>query len=265
MSLRAAVSASILLLTLVGAPLPAEAQVTFSRTEFQYQGGSAVVDGALSPPGFQHTFTLQHASGWSHGDHFFFVDLICCEDPVSNRDMYLEWYSTFSLGAMTDSDLSFGPVRDVGLIWGLNWAAQPRAALLAPGVRLALDLPAFAFANLDFTWLVDRSGGLESGGAPRGDGRFGVDFNWALPFVVGEHAFSVEGHGEWQTPRDIEAGGRQPYMVLLQPQIRYDIGKTLWGHSGRILIGTELQVWRNKFSVEGVHEFLPQFLVVWGF
>ena len=265
MARRSLLSFPVLILTLVVAPVAAEGQVIFSRTEFQYQGGSAVVEGDLSPPGFQHTFTLQHASGWSHGDNFFFVDIVCCDDPVSNRDMYLEWYSTLSLGALTDSEVSFGPVRDIGLIGGLNWGAQPKVSVLTPGVRLALDLPAFAFANLDFVWLVDRSGGLGSGGAPRGDGRLGVDFNWALPFAVGEHAFSVEGHGEWQSPRDIETGGTQPFMVLLQPQIRYDIGKTLWGETGRILIGTELQVWRNKFSVEGVHEFLPQLLVVWGF
>ena len=70
-------------------PLSAGAQ-GFSRTEFQYQGGSAWVDGVVSPPGFQHVFTLQHASAWSHGSNFFFVDMVCCDDPVSNRDAYLE-------------------------------------------------------------------------------------------------------------------------------------------------------------------------------
>ena len=255
----------LLSLVVVAAPSSTEAQATFSRTEFQYQGGSAVVEGDLSPPGFQHTLTLQHASGWSHGNNFFFVDLVCCEDPVSNRDMYLEWYSTFSLSALTDEEVSFGPVRDIGLIAGLNWGAQSRTAVFGPGVRLALDLPAFAFANLDFMWLLDRSGGLESGGAPRGDARLGIDFNWARPFALGEHAFSVEGHGEWQSPRDVETGGRQPYTVLLQPQIRWDLGKAMGGAPGRVLIETELQVWRNKFSVDGVHEFLPQLLFVWGF
>ena len=73
-------------------PLSAGAQ-GFSRTEFQYQGGSAWVEGLLSPPGFQHAFTLQHASAWSYGSNFFFVDLVCCDEPVSNRDAYVEWYS----------------------------------------------------------------------------------------------------------------------------------------------------------------------------
>ena len=237
----------------------------FSRTEFQYQGGPAVVEGLLSPPGFQHTLTLQHASAWSHGANFFFVDLACCDDPVSNRNAYLEWFSYLSLSALSGREISFGPVRNISLIGGVNWGAQSRFAKFTPGVQLALDLPGFAFANLDFAYLVDFSAGLEGGGVPQTDGIFGVDFNWAYPFEVGGRSFSIEGHGEWQSPHGTETGERNAYAVLLQPQIRYDIGKALWGADNRVLIGTELQVWINKFAVEGANEFLPQFLVVFGF
>ena len=245
------------------APLSAGAQ-GFSRTEFQYQGGSAWVEGDLSPPGFQHVLTLQHASAWSHGSNFFFVDLSCCDDPVSNRDAYLEWYSHLSLGALSGKEISLGPVRNINVIGGLNWGAQSRFTKLTPGVQLQLDLPGFAFANLDFVYLVDVGAGLEGGGAPKADPILGVDFNWAYPFQIGESSFSIEGHGEWQSPTDNEVG-RQPYSVLLQPQIRYDLGKAMSGAENRVLIGTELQVWINKFAVEGANEFLPQFLFVFGF
>ncbi len=250
---------------LVGLALPLSAGAQgFSRTEFQYQGGSAWVDGVVSPPGFQHVFTLQHASAWSHGSNFFFVDMVCCDDPVSNRDAYLEWYSRLSLGALGGRDISFGPVRNVNLMGGVNWGSQSRFGKLTPGIQLELDLPGFAFANLDFVYLVDVGAGLDGGGVPKADPMLGVDFNWACPFQVGEASFSIEGHGEWQSPADNEVG-RQPYQVLLQPQIRYDLGKAMSGVENRVLIGTELQVWRNKFGVEGAHEFLPQFLFVFGF
>ena len=244
-------------------PLTAGAQ-GFSRTEFQYQGGSAWVEGSRSPPGFQHVFTLQHASAWSHGSNFFFVDLSCCDDPVSNRDAYLEWYSYLSLGALSGRDLSFGPVRNISLTGGINWGAQARLARFTPGIQLALDLPGFAFANLDFVYLVDVGAGLKGGGTPKADPIFGVDFSWAYPFRIGEGSFSIEGHGEWQSATDNEVGP-QPYQVLLQPQIRYDFGKAMWGADNRLLIGTELQVWINKFAVEGANEFLPQLLFVFGF
>ena len=246
--------------------LPAGASAQgFSRTEAQYQGGWAWVEGSLSAPGFQNILTLQHASAWSAGSNFFFVDMVCCEGPASNRDMYLEWYSSLRLGAIRGEDLSLGPVRSVNLLGGVNWGAQARVAKFTPGIRLALDLPGFAFANLDFTYLVDFGAGLEGGGAPKADGIFGVDFNWARPFQIGESSFSVEGHGEWQSPAGTETGERQPHQVLLQPQIRYDLGKALWGPENRVLVGTELHLWINKFAVEGVNEFLPQLLVVFGF
>ena len=231
----------------------------YSRTEAQYQGGVAVVGGVVSPPGFHHLLMLQHASAWSRGSNFFFVEFVCCDEPVSNRDAYLEWYSTLDLGALTGSDLSFGPVRGLGINGGVNWGAQSRFTKFTPGLRLMLDLPGFAFANLDLNWLVD------FGEGPRDDGVLDVDFNWARPFEIGGAAFSVEGHGEWQSPHDRGDGGRAPYVVLLQPQIRYDLGKTLSGAAGRLLVGTELLVWRNKFGVEGAHEFLPKLLVVFGF
>ena len=245
-------------------PLSAGAQ-GFSRTEVQYQGGSAWVEGDLSPPGFQHVLTFQHASAWSHGANFFFVDLACCDDPVSNRDAYLEWYSNLSLGALSGNEIAFGPVKDVMLTGGLNWGAQARLAKFTPGIRFSLELPGFAFANLDFNYLVDFSGGLASGGAPKTDGIWNVDFNWARPLQIGEGSFSIEGHGEWQSPTGTETGEDRPYQVLLQPQIRYDIGKAMWGADNRLLMGTELQVWINKFGVDGANEFLPQLLVVFGF
>ena len=251
---------------LVGLALPLSAGAQgFSRTEFQYQGGSAWVEGLLSPPGFQHAFTLQHASAWSHGSNFFFVDLVCCDEPVSNRDAYLEWYSRLSLGALSGKEISFGPVSNINVIGGINWGSQARLVKLTPGIQFALDLPGFAFANLDFVYLVDLSAGLDGGGVPKADGIFGVDFNWAYPFQTGEGSFSVEGHGEWQSSAGNETGGRQPYQILLQPQIRYDIGKAMWGAENRVLVGTELQVWINKFAVDGANEFLPQFVLVFGF
>ena len=237
----------------------------FSRTEFQYQGGSAWIAGALSPPGFQHIFTLQHASAWSRGSNFFFVDLVCCDEPASNRDAYLEWYSTLSLGAVSGREISFGPVSNVSIIGGINWGSQARLVKFASGIQLALDLPGFTFANLEFVYLADLSAGLEGGGTPRADGIFGVDFNWAAPFQIGGGSFWVEGHGEWQSPADTETGERQPYQVLLQPQVRYDIGKAMGGAENRVLVGTELHLWINKFAVEGANEFLPQILVVFAF
>ena len=230
-----------------------------SRTEAQYLGGVAVVGGAASPTGFQHALVLQHDSAWSRGYNFFWLEMLCCEDPVANREAFLEWYSTLDLGALIGSDLSFGPVRGLGINGGVNWGAQSRFTKFTPGLRLMFDLPGFTFANLNLNWLVD------FGEGPRDDAVLDVDFSWGRPFEIGGASFSAEGHIEWQSPHDRGDGGRAPYVVLLQPQLRYDLGKTLSGAAGRLLVGTELLVWRNKFRVEGAHEFLPKLMVVFGF
>ena len=238
---------------------PAAAQ--WSTTEVQYQGGSALRDHPVSPTGFQHILTFQHASGWSHGENFFFVDMSCCEGAgIANRDIYGEWYTYLSAVAFSE-----GAIRSAGPIGGVNWGAQAKVLKFTPGVRLAMNLPGFAFANIDYTFVVDRSAGLEGGGAPKTGNSHIVDFNWALPFDIGGASFSLEGHGEWQSGRDVETGERAPYWVLLQPQLRWDVGKSVSGSEGRIFVGTEFHVWLNKFGAEDADEVIPQLLAVFRF
>jgi len=93
----------------------------WGNTEVQIQAGGEFEHGF----GNQSTGTIttfQHAGGWEYGDNFFFVDHSQYSGKNGYNDsaeFYGEWYSNFSLGAMTGSDLSFGPVKDIGLVAGL--------------------------------------------------------------------------------------------------------------------------------------------------
>ena len=237
----------------------------WSVTEVQYQVGSARKEHTVSPTGTQHLITFQHASGWSLGENFFFVDMACCSGAGgANRDIYMEWYPFLSLGAITGKEIAWGPVRGIGPLGGINWGAQDKVLKITPGFRLQLDLPGFAFANLDYLYLVDRSAGLAEGGAPKDDNSHLIDFNWALPFNIGSGAFSLEGHAEWQSSRNTEVG-HAPYWILMQPQLRLDVGKALAGSPGRFFAGTELHIWINKFGFEDADEVIPQFLAVFRF
>lgn len=237
----------------------------WSVTEFQYQGGRSLTSHFVNPTGFQHIFTLQHASGWKYGENFFFVDMKCCEGSDANRDMYLEWYPFFDLGSLTGSKLSFGPVKTVGPLGGLNWGAQAKVLRLGPGLRFQLDLPGFAFANLDYLYLVNQDRGLAAGGVPKDSSSHLVDFNWALPIKVGDWTFSLEGHAERNGARMNELGLRLPAWYLLQPQLRLDLGEALAGRPGRFFAGIEFHVWINKFGFEEADEVLPQLLLVYRF
>ena len=178
-------------------------------------------------------YTLQHASGWKYGDTFFFVDVLDArESGFQDFDVYGEAYANLSLGKIGGRPFAFGPVSDVGLIGGVNWSADANVRKYAAGVRLALGLEGFAFANLDVMALLDDSEGIASGGAPSQDDTILVDFNFARPFKIGGADFSIEGHIEYVGERTDELGGKVESWILAQPQLQ-------WHLNERIAIGIE--------------------------
>ncbi len=238
----------------------------WSTTEIQFQYGE------LNAPSFAgggssatRILTLQHASGWKYGDNFFFVDILddSLLDGFNDRDVYLEAYANFSLGKILNHEIDFGLVSDVGFVVGINFAADPDLRKWLPGIRLSWDLPGFAFFNTDFTAFIDDSLGAVGGGAPAETNSFMVDFNFAFPFSLGIHDFSIEGHVEFIDSRKNEFGDDIKWWILGQPQFRYDLGKTVFDSAGRLFVGIEWQIWPNKLGDRITDENELQFLGVW--
>ena len=229
-----------------------EAQLQYGRLDNPFGGGST--DTTI--------LTLQHASGWKYGDNFFFVDFINdgLRDGFNDTDVYAEWYPNFSLGKITQCDLSFGPVKDFGLLAGFNYSADANVEKFLPGIRVAWKLPGEAFLNTDITGFQDVGYG---DGAPKEGDSYMVDFNGAFPFSIGEQDFSIEGHIEYIHNRTSEFGNVKGW-ILAQPQFRWDLGKTLFNSPKQIFIGIEYQYWRNKLGNE-VDESAVQALLVWRF
>lgn len=236
----------------------------WSTTEFQYQLGN------LETPSFlgggnaaTHVFTLQHASGWKYGDNFFFVDFYDSGVPGFNdRAVYSEVYSNFSLNKIRGKQNWKGPIGDLGAIMGLNWSTEAKDIKYLPGMRIAWNIPKFAFANLDLMALIDSSRGVANGGAPSEDLNYLFDFNWGLPFSIGTADFTFEGHVEFSGNGENELGNKVHWHILGQPQIRYDLGKN-FGREKMVYIGAEVQFWINKLGDAATDEFAPQALLVW--
>jgi len=222
--------------------------------------------------------TFQHAGGWEYGDNFFFVDYsrYSVNDdayfPVEDSsEFYGEWYSNFSLGAITGNDLSFGLVKDIGVVAGFNFAPEVDSSWVLPGVRFALDLPGFAFAQIDVTGYIHQGGGSASSPVftvVDEDSSFMVDFAWAYPFKLGSTSWSIEGHLEYidgRTQTNNFGTTELESWILFQPQVRLDLGEALGNKAGRLFVGIEYQYWKNKLGEKGTDDNTAQLLAVWRF
>ena len=258
--------------------LGANAGTTFaaewSTTELQFTYGSLAVP-QFATQGetgvYQNTpiLTLQHASGWGFGDVFFFIDVFDAmsneQYPFADSDAYGEYYVNFSSTKLFGVDYGDGPLRDVGLILGLNAGVDPKVGKYLPGVRLSWNAPGFAFLNTDFMAYIDASDGVAAGGAPAETDSYLIDVNWAYPFDVGRQKFSIEGHFEYAGERENEFGEEVSWWFLAQPQFRWDLGNALFERPDKLFVGAEIQWFVNKLGDPETDEFAPQALVVWRF
>lgn len=228
----------------------------WSSTEIQFQYGKLEAPFGGDKNNTQ-IYTLQHASGWKLGDNFFFVDYSVTEDTNAVA-AYGELYSNFSLGKITDRQISAGPVSDVGIIAGFNMDSDADVRVYLPGFRLSWKIPGFAFLNTDLTaYMVDNPGT----GAPDTDNSFMLDVSWKYPFEINSAKFSIEGHMEYVGERK-NAFGDVEAWILAQPQFRWDMGKHM-GTADTLFLGVEYQYWMNKLGDKDTDENTIQALVVW--
>ena len=71
----------------------------------------------------------------------------------------------------------------------------------------------------------------------------------AYPFSVGEQDFLVDGFLDWRSPSS-DAGTQT--SVGSSIQVKWDAGKALFGKEGQLYVGTEVNMWHNKYGVKPV-------------
>ena len=234
-----------------------------AQTEFHLQVGK------LRNPFAQKSvtsavLTVQQASQWKMGDSFFFLDYVGDRewDGFNDRDFYAEWYPTLSIGKLQKKETSLGPISDVSLIAGINLGADAKLFKFLPGFRASWDVPGFLFFNTDLTAYIDRSAGVDNGGAPKTGHSFMFDINWGVPFEVSNQSFAVFGHVEYVGGRSNELGDKLKGSILAQPQFTWDLGRQLANEPNQLMVGFEYQYWSNKLGTDE-DENTIQFLVVW--
>ncbi len=187
-------------------------------------------------PEIQQTATFEHASGWSVGDLFFFVDGIKYNTDAVNgagdgHSFYGEFSPRLSFGKLFNSTLSFGPIKDVLLATTYEFGEDDvDAYLIGPG---------FDYFSLNFYH-------RQTDGGRDGSGVWQITPAWSYTIAVGKSDIVIDGFMDWVVDND------NSYHANLHfnPQVKYDLGKAMnWGEK-QLYVGIEYDYWKDKYGLK---------------
>ncbi|MGR1216215.1 outer membrane protein OmpK [Metapseudomonas otitidis] len=201
-------------------------------------------------PEIQQTFTFEHASGWTWGDLFLFVDQINyngkADANAGNNTYYGEISPRLSFGKLFDQKIAFGPVTDVLLATTYERGEnRNQNYLLGPGFDLAL--PGFDYFQLNFYYRKP------DGITKNPSGQWQVTPVWSYTVPVGKSDILIDGFMDWvwnnkdattNRPNDLHAN------LHFNPQIKYDLGKALDLGAKQLYVGVEYDYWSNKYGID---------------
>ncbi len=241
------------------AGLASDSWMKWSNTEVQYLHGDAFQAPYRASDISQSIITFTHAHGWALGRNFMFMDTLITEaGQPAQTSVYGEAYSYISLGKLLGKDLAFGIFKDLNAAIGVNAGENfdsPKSGsrVVLYGATIDFDLPGFKLFSVDFL----RHNVLEP--AAQGSS-WQITPVWKLPFEIAGTKWSLEGFADFIGKK----GPTFARTALAQPQLRLDLGD-LWGRANHLYVGIEYQYWHNKYGIKGLHESLPQALVIWKF
>ena len=195
----------------------------------------------------QQTLTFEHASGWTWGDVFLFVDNKWF-NGLSGSDghtYYGEFSPRLSLGKLSGRDLSFGPVTDILLSATYERGeGRNRNYLLGPAVDLALP----GFDRFSLNTYYRKPDGIT--GQP--GGQWQLTPTWAVTIPLGKSDLLFDGYIDWVV-NDAGSKAKGDYLAKnfhFNPQLKYDLGKALDYSPGKLYVGIEYDYWSNKYGIE---------------
>lgn len=197
-------------------------------------------------PSIQQTFTFEHASGWSVGDLFLFVDQINFNGKGANggeddETLYGEFSPRLSIGKISGRNLAFGPVTDILISMTYEFGkGDTEAYLIGPAIDLAI--PGFDYFQLN-TYLRTTDGGRP------GDNVWQITPVWSYTIPVGRSDLVIDGFIDWVVDNDKNSRGEYHANLHINPQIKYDLGKAM-GWREKVYVGIEYDYWKHKFGIE---------------
>lgn len=252
--MKTLIKSTMVSLPLILAGTIAASASDWSVTDVQILYGSGYEFGSNGPGNTNiSTLTIQHASGWKYGDNYAYFDMRKESNGNGNTDIFGEYSPRLSLGKISGSDLSFGFIKDVLISGGVDMGTNFFATKY--GIGLDLAIPGFDWFRLD-THVYD----ISKGGSGTQKASYQITPAWSMTFDIGKAKFDFTGFIDFTGP----SGGNSKFQILAQPQLRLDVGN-FFEVPGSLYVGIEVQIYDNKFGVEGVNETIPQFLMVYKF
>lgn len=215
----------------------------------------------------QTTFTLENASGWVWGDTFFFLDYVIGDNlrargsnygnlavKEQSHFYYMEFSPRVSLSWLTGQDLSFGPIKDVKAAFTYEKGnGGPTTENYLYGLGLDWNVPGFSYlqTNLYRVKINNhiyfnhdyQASSVGNGYATQ------LTVVGAYPFAIGDQSFLIDGYIDWRSPsRDANTQSNIGSSI----QIKWDAGKALFNQERKLYVGTELNMWRNKYGLKPV-------------
>jgi nucleoside-specific outer membrane channel protein Tsx len=256
---KLALSAAVAAASISGA---AQAEMFWSDNSISYLQGSnyklplSEDDGKSDES--RYVVTIEHASGHSWGDVFFFMDRSQSLDGTEESEIYSEVGARLSSGLVFDEKLSFGPVTDVLLAGQLEMGTSSNTL---PGTNggtvnnqllgLGLDfkVPGFDYVQLNGYYRFNGDDAFDNTSV---DGNFQLTPVWGTSFNLGPARFVWDGFIDATTSND-----QLETMAHMQTQLKWDAGKTLYGKEKSLYVGVEYEYWSNKFGKGDGDDIVP--------
>lgn len=184
------------------------------------------------------TMTLEHVSGHSWGDAFFFLDRHHGKgSSASFSETYAELSPRLSLSGLSGDKMEFGPVKDVLLASTYEFSSDSSGFSqdnYLYGVGLDWNVPGFAFFQTNFLYANNENV----------DNDMQLTVVYGVPFSAGDVDFMFDGYIDWSSAEDDHASD-----FHFNPQLRADIGKFMGITKSKLEAGIEYSYWSNKFGV----------------
>ena len=217
----------------------------------------------VDPPD-QNAITLEHASDWSFGDLFMFLDGTKYRYGDTNAigdkgALYGEATARISIGKLTGTDFHFNIFQQnivifKDILFATNYERgtdRDATESLLLGIGFDFDLSRFSVIGLDnlryFQLNLYARNDLHSDDA--GFKNYQTTVVTALPFQIGKVKFLADGYFDY-----IFGQGSQHTNFHFNPQIKLDLGN-FYSKPDKLFLGVELDYWTNKYGIKNSSAF----------